>query len=204
MNGIYIESSLSGKSRGELIEIIENQHKKIKELERLSASDALTGLLHKKAAIGAAQKFLDGEGKNGFHAVIIADIDDFKSVNDSRGHLFGDRVITNFAASLKKSFGEDRCIIGRAGGDEFFILMKNCMLKDVLYCAEKLCSNFGRVCAGQSCSFVSCSLGVSCYPSDSRDLNMLYEYADIALYRSKSNGKNQCSVYDRSFGNRRL
>ena len=51
MNSIYIESSLSGKSRGELIEIIENQHKRIKELERLSESDALTGLLHKKAAV---------------------------------------------------------------------------------------------------------------------------------------------------------
>lgn len=196
----YTETQLAEKDRQELMGIISAQNRRIAELERNAESDPLTGLLHKTAAIDKARKFLGGEGKNGFHAVILADIDNFKGINDSRGHLFGDKVITRFASLLKTTLNEKNCIIGRAGGDEFFILMKNCMLSDVLIRTGQLRSELGKLCSSGGCGFVSCSLGVSCFPSDSRDLNVLYEYADRALYRSKDDGKNRCTVYDSSMG----
>lgn len=200
----YTEAQLAEKDRHELISIISAQNRRIAELEKSAETDSLTGLLHKNAAIGKARRFLGGNGKNGFHAVILADIDNFKGINDSRGHLFGDKVITRFANLLKTILNEKQCIIGRAGGDEFFILMKNCMLSDVMKRTGRLRSELGKLCASGSCGFVSCSIGVSCFPSDSRDLNELYEYADRALYRSKSEGKNRCTVYDQSMGKRYL
>lgn len=194
-----ISSKLNELDKEQLIDIIGQLNETVKTLSRVSKQDAQTKLLHKTATEVKIKDYLSKEGKNGAHALMLIDIDNFKSVNDNNGHIFGDNVICEFAAKLHSICGKNNNIVGRVGGDEFMILVKNSLLSDVIRIANTISCTFRKICIGDICSNVSCSIGISCYPSDSRDFMKLYEYADIALYHSKQLGKNRCSVYSAAY-----
>lgn len=159
-----------------------------------SQRDSLTGLYNK----GVTEKSIIGilrapESADKTHALLILDIDDFKNVNTTYGHAFGDTVIHEFAAELKSSFREID-IVGRIGGDEFAVLVVNCssiaMLKKKL---ERLCARIAHKDFGQEAK-VACSIGVALYPTHGTTYTELYEKADHALYHTKQQGKNNFSI----------
>lgn len=192
------KNDLEKMDRNQLMCIITNLSDQVKALSKVARQDLQTNLLHKTAAEIEIKHFLQNEGKNGIHTLMIIDIDNFKKVNDMNGHLFGDGVICEFAGRLNSLCSYGNNIIGRAGGDEFIVLLKNSLLSDAVKLSKSICSALDKICIGSVCRSISCSIGISCYPSDSKDFITLYEYADKALYHSKLLGKNRYSIYSPS------
>ena len=176
--------------------------KKRQELEilKLSQKDGLTGLYNKKFTQSLIEDFLAGEGAAGRHASIMIDIDNFKRINDTFGHVQGDAALTIVAQKLAGLFRSSD-VVGRVGGDEFFILMQNYSSPDSLI--EKLRAVrdlFGKVRLEDADFRLSGSVGVSLYPEDGMDYRDLYKKADIALYYSKAHGKDRFYLYSGRWG----
>lgn len=176
--------------------------KKRRELEilKLSQKDGLTGLYNKKFTQSLIEDFLAGEGTAGHHAAIMIDIDNFKRINDTFGHIQGDAALTVVAQKLFGLFRSSD-VVGRVGGDEFFILMQNYSSPDSLI--EKLHAVrdlFGKVRLEEADFRISGSIGVSLYPEDGTDYRDLYKKADIALYYSKAHGKDRFCLYSGHWG----
>lgn len=158
--------------------------------------DAGTDLLNKKAITNYARKLID---KRVGHKVTIAiiDIDDFKSVNDTYGHMFGDEVLRDVAGILKKTVGRNG-LCGRIGGDEMFIVMEH--LED----DESIRTVFRTIKNNVSWLYhndprninkITCSIGAASYPDDAKDLDTLFSIADKMLYLAKEKGKNRYIIY---------
>ena len=158
--------------------------------------DAGTDLLNKKAITNYARKLID---KRVGHKVTIAiiDIDDFKSVNDTYGHMFGDEVLRDVAGILKNTVGRNG-LCGRIGGDEMFIVMEH--LED----DESIRTVFRTIKNNVSWLYhndprninkITCSIGAAFYPDDAKDLDTLFSIADKMLYLAKEKGKNRYIIY---------
>ncbi|MEF9915994.1 MAG: sensor domain-containing diguanylate cyclase [Lachnospiraceae bacterium] len=130
------------------------------------------------------------------HAFFIVDIDNFKEVNDTRGHRMGDHVIIELSAELKAQFREYD-IVGRIGGDEFAVLMKHVDSMAALQNKmERLCNKINNKDFGQGESIhITCSIGVALFPKDGVTYSALFEKADQALYYAKGHGKNSFYIY---------
>lgn len=186
----------------------ENLDESRREVERLrkevararldSLSDSLTGLMNRKAfdqaiATCLATKPATEEGPS----LLIGDIDNFKQINDSYGHLFGDRVIRMVADILKANVkGKD--MAARYGGEEFVILLPDTPLEGAQALAEKIrtsisASRIRRQDSNQTLAKVTISIGVATYrPGEAA--NDLFERADQALYAAKADGRNRVTV----------
>ncbi len=158
--------------------------------------DSQTLLYNKRTTETMVEEFFAGSGKHGKHALMMIDLDNFKKVNDSLGHAFGDKVIIEFSDEMKQAFRSDD-ILGRIGGDEFLILIKNYGRIDTLKKRiHELCAKMIKVYDGRIDKYtVSASLGVALYPEDGRTYRELQEKADNALYYSKGHGKSTCTFY---------
>ena len=127
------------------------------------------------------------------HDEFMNDIDNFKLLNDTYGHQAGDRFLIEFADYLKRNF-RDSDVIGRIGGDEFFVFTKNIIDDDMIDGKARnileIIHNVGDKYAGVG---IGGSIGISVYPKDGTSLEELYSKADEALYRAKKSGKNRYS-----------
>lgn len=161
------------------------------EMIQAAERDQMTGLLNRTAISQQVKSFLTGVGNDGMHAVFMIDLDDFKQVNDTYGHQAGDLLLTALACELKKCFRE--CdIVGRLGGDEFFVLAKNMPDQDsIRKKTEQLLDVMRDVYASHTIAVGSVSVGISIYPQDGNCLEDLYAKADEALYKAKGQGKDQ-------------
>ncbi|MGB5824250.1 MAG: sensor domain-containing diguanylate cyclase [Proteocatella sp.] len=162
------------------------------------AKDPLTGLYNKVATEELIDVFLKkNSGNSQNHAFLMIDVDDFKAINDNLGHAFGDEVISEISRSLKGIFRETD-IVGRIGGDEFVVFMKN--LKNVNEAdkkAEEICRTFARKYEKQESSHnISSSIGICLSPIYGTTYKELYKNADKSLYTAKRRGKNTYSHYD--------
>lgn len=167
--------------------------KKCEKLRQERDTDGLTQLLNRKAAeIAIEQK----KGEKAIQAMLVLDIDDFKSVNDKWGHLEGDKVLKKIAELLLQVFGTD-ALSARLGGDEFLVFVSHGKKEDIVDRAQKLldCLINSKDIPTNSID-VSCSVGVSF--SDSADkmnfFNSMYAMADEKLYKAKKKGKNRLEV----------
>lgn len=161
-------------------------------LQNQLRSDPLTGALNRSAFIAQADDVF-AEGTNGKHALIILDVDHFKQVNDCFGHGYGDRVLIRVAETLRAALRADD-LVGRLGGDEFLVLLRNVSKKEIL---ETKLNNlrellFQRVSEDK---IVSCSLGAAVFPGDGTTFDELYRKTDIALYAAKNAGRNCVRIY---------
>lgn len=159
-----------------------------KLLQEEVRKDPLTGLLNKveceKRAREVLEKYSD---KN--HVMLVIDIDNFKSINDTFGHTFGDTVISDAADIIKQMFRESD-VVGRIGGDEFFVLMKNIPVESATRKVEELCARLSReYSGGEVRRRISASIGISIYGQDGAAYEMLFDKADRAMYRAKQSGK---------------
>jgi len=164
----------------------------IKQLEELSVTDKLTRLYNRVKVDEELKKQMHNFKRYGCHcSIILIDIDNFKEVNDKHGHLTGDNVIIELANILKYNTRKND-IVGRWGGEEFLIICPNTDIKNTATLAEKLRKSF-EVRSYKNITNQTISIGVSCF-TENLEINQVLENADRALYRSKTNGKNQVSV----------
>ncbi|RXJ71508.1 GGDEF domain-containing protein [Veronia nyctiphanis] len=166
-----------------------------KKLTHMAHHDMLTGLPTRKLIMDRLQDITAESGKESrTFAVMFADLDNFKTVNDTLGHHIGDEVIKTAARIFKESLKEED-FVARIGGDEFIILVTDVADADAaLIVANKLVvaikTGLSVVCATIP---VTLSLGVAIYPEDAGDVTSLIRHADEAMYRAKEASKNRCS-----------
>jgi len=162
------------------------------KLQTQLRSDPLTGALNRNAFIAQAESTF-AEGTAGKHALIILDVDHFKQVNDCFGHGYGDRVLIRVAETLRSALRSDD-LVGRLGGDEFLVLLRNVAKKESL--EGKLDSLremlFQRISEDK---IVSCSLGAAVFPCDGVGFDELYRKTDVALYAAKNAGRNCVRIF---------
>ena len=128
-------------------------------------------------------------------AVMIGDLDDFKTVNDTLGHQFGDRVLQLVAPRLANALGP-RGLLARLGGDEFAAVLQGVSDQDdALRCAERWLAALERPVEVDSLVLhIGASVGVACYPQHGRTVDELLRHADVALYRAKAE-RSTCAIY---------
>ncbi len=179
--------------------ILDNERYKSAILLDKSSHDQTTGILNKATTEELISECISGYGKHGYHALIIFDIDVFKHINDTYGHQTGDVTLVKIAEGLREIF-RDTDIIGRVGGDEFMVFLKNIKSIDALKeKAEELVTMSHRV--GKSIEKLdrlSVSVGCCRYPQDGLNFEELYAAADKALYITKENGKDGYTVLNSS------
>lgn len=156
----------------------------------LAHHDALTQLPNRLMLARCLDQALRARKRDGFFALLLLDVDHFKYVNDTLGHLAGDNLLVEVASRLRRCIG-DGDMVARLGGDEFAILYRNpTSREDVRQLAERIVSSLGeRYEIEGRHLLVSVSLGIAIFDSASQDTEKLLRNADIALYRAKSEGR---------------
>lgn len=168
-----------------------------KNLSISARKDVLTGLWNRKHLEDEVERYLDGNGQ--MAVFMIMDIDNFKQVNDTMGHIMGDAVLECIANILKNSVGP-RDIAARIGGDEFAVFLKGDYTDgEVCQYCEMLFSQIENELADVTGSkdTITLSVGIAQVPMDAYDYFGLYTKADKALYYVKQNGKNDYHFYSR-------
>lgn len=158
-----------------------------------AARDAGTGLLNKRAWTEYTIEQLNRKDHSTRWLVII-DIDDFKHINDTYGHIFGDQVIRRVAEIMQVLVGQ-RGVIGRFGGDEYVILLEKVETREQLKTLLKTIAKEFAL-AFDPKTHVTASIGVSEYPVDGSEYEELMRKADKALYLAKEKGKNRHIIYE--------
>lgn len=153
--------------------------------------DSLTGVYNKKTITEYAKKRISEEKEKRI-VIAILDVDHFKSVNDTFGHLYGDKVLARVGDRLKEIVGEDG-VIGRIGGDEFMIVFNGLdddqVLRGMLRAIRtQIKWEFAEDFENLS---ITCSIGASIFPVNGRDYEDLFKKADCCLYIAKEKGRDR-------------
>lgn len=175
---------------------IDAQKKEQESLLKRAQTDAMTGLLNKTTTESFVRKNLKELQSGAYGVVLLVDIDDFKNINDTFGHLTGDEVIIEIAHTLMRYTFNDG-FVGRIGGDEFLVYLPN-ILDTTLACekAEKYANELRQKYPGDNGKpKVTLSIGIAAtdVPIPYSDL---LEHADQAVYQAKVNGKNGHVLYN--------
>jgi len=181
---------------GRILNIDDEKQKEL-ELKRKADKDALTGLYNKGTATELIKDAVESASSDGeISAIIMIDLDHFKSVNDTFGHAVGDTVLEKTGKILSDTF-KGRDIVGRMGGDEFMILMRDIKGgNDALKISEKLNEQLTQeVKDSQGMVTVTASIGITVCDGSIRDYQTLFEQADKALYDTKERGRNGRTLY---------
>ena len=175
-----------------------------RDVRRMAYTDALTGLTNRLAfreSLDHRLMMLRGAGRQ--LALLFADIDDFKRVNDTLGHEAGDDVLVQFANRIRdvvERRGGDEALLARFGGDEFVILIQNGDVRAAAtQLAEELVKELGQplVVEGRQV-FLGTSVGITLFPEDASGATALMKNGDIAMYQAKVAGKNCYRFYSRA------
>lgn len=160
------------------------------------AFDGATGVYNKRAINELAADLMVGSGDKTIF-LCVTDIDDFKNINDTFGHLVGDQVIAKVAAVIKDVLAA-RGFVGRFGGDEFLIVTDKVKTEDELIMMLKtIRKHIGWSCAELLGNMaVTTSIGIARYPKDASNYGDLFKIADKCLYLAKAKGKNRFILYN--------
>jgi diguanylate cyclase (GGDEF)-like protein len=166
--------------------------------KHLAYYDNLTSLPNKISFVGELDKAIDYSSKTGEKgAVLFIDLDNFKRVNDTLGHHYGDILLKVVADRLETIIDKNNTLY-RLGGDEFLVLMKNVEnKKPIVNTCKKIINSFRNhfEIDGKQI-FTTVSIGISLYPSDGLDSNSILKNADTAMYRAKDLGRNRYEFYN--------
>ncbi len=162
-------------------------------IEHLANHDYLTNLPNRMNFMNRLRIELS---KSNPGAILLLDIDDFKGVNDTLGHVYGDKMLQEISNRLR-SIADDHLFVSRFGGDEFLILiMKEDNIEVIMTYLLKLLKLFEKaITLDKNEYLVKFSIGITCYPHDSEDIDQLIMNADTAMYNMKNTGKNNYMFY---------
>jgi diguanylate cyclase (GGDEF)-like protein/PAS domain S-box-containing protein len=168
------------------------------KLSYQASHDALTGLINRHEfahRIEAAQR--NAKDRNSQHVMLYIDLDQFKIVNDTSGHVAGDELLKQIASLLKESLREGDTL-ARLGGDEFGVLLENCPLEKAAKIAEQIrlkLMEFHFI--WQDLSFnINCSIGIAPINQTSSNLSEVLSAADLACIAAKDGGRNRIHIAD--------
>ena len=173
---------------------------KNKELSFQATHDSLTKLPNRILLLDRISHSIDKAKRDGkMLAILFLDIDNFKMVNDAYGHDAGDRLLLSVAKILNSKVRKSDTV-ARFGGDEFVILLDDLTkIEDCIVITKKIVESFNSPVLLESFNMnISFSIGVAIFPNDAKDSETLLRYADIAMYKAKSDGKNRYVFYDES------
>lgn len=157
------------------------------KMAEISRTDHLTKALNKKAILDTIDRLSENRGQRKF-AVLMFDIDNFKTLNDTYGHVTGDVCLKNLSNIVRLN-KRDEDYFGRYGGDEFIIVLPSVNLETALKIGER----YRRGIEKTTNPHFTVSMGIACYPEDAKTTKSLLEVADKGLYRSKEKGRNAVS-----------
>ena len=171
-------------------------------VDQLITKDALTGLLGRQGLMDRLDEALDRSRRYGrYGALFFIDLDNFKEINDTLGHLAGDEVLKTVAKRVRSVLRKSD-IFGRLGGDEFLIIVEEIKSSDTLMTiANKVIEVINRPIEIDSlrCQ-VGVSIGIALFPRDGKERQELLHHADAAMYRAKAMGKNTYYFYGSEVG----
>ncbi len=166
------------------------------EMARLAITDELTGLYNRRHFVTRLQEEVERSKRHDHpFSLLFLDLDNFKRINDTYGHVLGDRILAELGKLLHK-WARKSDLLARFGGEEFVVLLPMTDQQQAMAAAERLRT------AVQEHSFprrkrLTISVGVSCYPNDTENVEELVKMADQALYQAKKSGRNRsmaCSM----------
>ena len=175
---------------------IQDQKEKEERLQEEVQIDALTNTYNRKGFMMHTDELLKQKPEQVF-ALMTLDIDNFKEVNDTFGHLYGDAVLSETAKKIRECCPQDT-LVGRLGGDEFVVLFSQLeKFDDIEQIADQLRQTLmNTYTAGNHMVRTSISMGISRYPQHGAVFTELYDKADTAMYHCKKNGRNKWSIYE--------
>ena len=183
-----------------VFEDITEQKKQERKIKNLAYSDTLTGLPNRTAFQDKLNEAISISSKNKTKfALMFIDIDYFKNINDSMGHIAGDLLLIKLAGRLNQSV-RSHDMVARLGGDEFIIILPDIEDRyEVEIIIERIFESIKEpIVIYEKRVYSTLSLGVSLFPSDGEDAKSLLTKGDNAMYQAKSQGRNGYAFYDKS------
>lgn len=164
-------------------------------VQQVAYIDALTSTLNRRRFFELAEiEFENAKELSESLSVIMLDIDDFKKFNDQYGHKVGDLVLTKVAETCKSALrGND--IFGRLGGEEFALVLPNTKLEHAIEVALRLCKLIQKITFSGYTFSVTISVGTAVLDETCKNLDILIDHADQAMYLAKNSGRNQVHVW---------
>ncbi len=178
--------------RYSLVLTFKRLQKEQEELFNLSTKDSLSGLYNRLSLMEKIEWLIaKGERSNEQFALLFLDLDNFKNINDTQGHEFGDKILQHVSKILLDSVREND-IVSRLGGDEFVIILPELKSNEtILEVIKRIQIRLKEPIVFNTLSYsVTVSIGITIYPKDGRDATTLLKHADIAMYKAKALGKN--------------
>lgn len=177
-------------------------YKTSEQMKELSITDFLTGLLNRRYFdIRLEDEYQRAKRYASFFSLVIADIDDFKLFNDSEGHLMGDYVLKEISSIMTKTTRVNDVLV-RFGGEEFAIIMPQTSKIEAFNVAERIRNNIKNLIQPTWKKFpkkyISVSIGIAMYPECGDPKENIIRWADKAMYKAKTQGKDCTVVWDAS------
>lgn len=186
-NGRYIYATLCN---------IDNQKQTEENLRSKIKIDPLTKVYSREAGKEKIENELILGRNRADYALFVLDIDNFKMINDTFGHLYGDAMLSMAAGCIKSAVDEDD-IVGRFGGDEFFVFVRKADFDTIMAKADRINKSVLSMRANISDdNDIACSIGIALGSETENTYQELFEKADIALYKAKNEGKNRVVIYN--------
>lgn len=191
-NFMNIELKMFLQSISNQIAIVIENSFLYRQLENLTKTDALMGIYNRKYFFNILEKLTTKKETKKF-AIVMIDIDNFKIVNDTYGHQFGDEVLKN-TARIIDIWKDKQDVLARYGGEELIMYIPNFKDNDSVFNKIEIIRSElekSKVSFGGMCDSITASFGIAFYPEESTDLNKLIKLADDLLYECKKQGKNK-------------
>lgn len=196
ITGLTDKTGRAVRAVGAILDI-DAEKKKAQSLMERAQRDMLTKLYNKGSSQEYIQAVLASNVPGKMAALMIIDLDNFKHMNDTMGHLFGDALLSEVAHSIQKQFRSED-IVGRVGGDEFLVFLgqiPNTALAEQK--AIQVMKAIGAMAVQELTEVeLSCSIGIAVYPECGQTYHELFQRADQALYRAKNQGKGRYCIAD--------
>lgn len=173
-----------------------------KQIRDLAFYDSLTGLPNRSQfLVYAKQAIALAAEMNHSLAVLVINLDRFKQVNDSLGHLAGDELLAAIALRLRDSLPKGD-IIGRLSGDEFIIILTSCTMQQTTARVERMLSVLSQPCQIANMNIIpSASVGICLYPDNGIEIDTLINHADIAMHKAKDMGRGYFNFFSAEMNN---
>ncbi len=205
---ISIEASVAPmkSNRGDLmgavivIQDVSHARRLTRQLSYQASHDLLTGLYNRRKFEEYLQEILmNVREENRYHALFYIDLDNFKIVNDTCGHVAGDELLKQLPAIFNEILRSGD-IVARLGGDEFGIILENCGLKQAASIADKIRQSIKdyRFVWDDKIFEIGVSIGVTAITADNVEMSHVLSSADVACYAAKDSGRNRVHIYEPS------
>ena len=162
----------------------------------LSNKDGLTGLYNRRYLNLYFNEHFVNNNINGTAVAALFDIDHFKLINDTYGHLFGDLALVTISDVVNKIAAQNNGLAFRYGGEEFVVLFENITLEDAVTIMERMRQSIKEtpIENDKHSIFANVSVGIAVYPDTVNDVSMIIDRADKAMYYSKQHGRDRLTI----------